>query len=166
MSARQEPSPGGTRRDTDVTTLVQFYVDHFVDGDTPFARAFLDGRNLLQIQAELTRQLRRRTRNEGVPVVQFSDAILSALMTFAFRYRATPVNGTRVGDASTIFADQLADQNEARYFESAFWRRWCSQGLPDPNNIPLPLAPDFTDYTVETDAYMLSNPNGGRIPMW
>ena len=147
-----------------MTTLFDFYQTQF--GATPFARAFLHGENLLRIQHELTGQLRRRTKNDGVPVVQFSDAILSALMTFAFRYRDTPVYGDVVPRASRVFVDEFADQNEARYFESAFWRRWCSQGLPDPNNIPLPLAPDFTDYTVETDAYTLTNPNGGRIPLW
>ena len=61
----------------------------------------------------------------------------------------------------------LADQNEGRYFETAFWKRWCSQGLPDPNNIPLPLAAEYTDYTVETDGYMLNNPNGyKKFPHW
>ena len=145
-------------------SLLNFYTTQF--GDSAFARAFLHGNNLLKIQDELTGQLRRRTKNDNVQKVQFSDAILSALMTFAFKYRDTAVYGDVVSRASRVFVDEFADQNEARYFENAFWRRWCSQGLPDPNNIPLPLAAEFTDYTVETDAYTLSNPNGGRIPMW
>lgn len=146
------------------TTLYDFFLSQF-DADTPFVAAFLDGHNLLRIQHMLTEQLRARTKNPEVPLVQFSDAIVSALMTFAFKYRlAENVNMAKVNH---VFVDQVADQNEARYFETAFWKRWCSQGLPDPNNIPLPLAHEFTDFTVETDGYILNNPVGYRkFPHW
>jgi len=155
-----------TTTETQTTTLLLYFMKEF-DEDTPFIRAFLTGTNLLQVQALLTQKLRERTRNNNVPVVQFSDAIISALMTFAYKYRDTTATPFVIQNANGVFVDQIADQNEARYFEAAFWKRWCSQGLPDPNNIPLPLAPDFTDYTVETDAYILNNPNGyKRFPHW
>ena len=147
-------------------TLMLYFIREFGE-DTPFIRDFLIGNNLMEIQLLLTQQLRSRTKNNNIPVVQFSDAILSALMTFAYKYRDTTATTFVIQSANKVFVDQIADQNEARYFEAAFWKRWCSQGLPDPNNIPLPLAPDYTDYTVETDAYILNNPNGyKKFPHW
>jgi hypothetical protein len=147
-------------------SLLAFFIKEF-DEDTPFVNAFLHGENLLRIQEVLTAQLRQRTKNAQVPTIQFSDAILSALMTFAYKYRLTVLSPGVLENANHVFADQLADQNEGRYFETAFWKRWCSQGLPDPNNIPLPLAAEYTDYTVETDGYMLNNPNGyKKFPHW
>ena len=147
-------------------SLLAFFIKEF-DEDTPFVNTFLHGENLLRIQEVLTAQLRQRTKNAQVPPIQFSDAILSALMTFAYKYRLTVLSPGVLENANHVFADQLADQNEGRYFETAFWKRWCSQGLPDPNNIPLPLAAEYTDYTVETDGYMLNNPNGyKKFPHW
>ena len=147
-------------------SLLAFFIKEF-DEDTPFVNTFLHGENLLRIQEVLTAQLRQRTKNAQVPTIQFSDAILSALMTFAYKYRLTVLSPGVLENANHVFADQLADQNEGRYFETAFWKRWCSQGLPDPNNIPLPLAAEYTDYTVETDGYMLNNPNGyKKFPHW
>lgn len=147
-------------------SLLAFFIQEFEE-DTPFVNTFLHGKNLLRIQQLLTAQLRQRTKNAQVPTIQFSDAILSALMTFAYKYRLTVLSPGVLENANKVFVDQLADQNEGRYFETAFWKRWCSQGLPDPNNIPLPLAAEYTDYTVETDGYMLNNPNGyKKFPHW
>lgn len=147
-------------------SLLAFFIKEFEE-NTPFVNKFLHGENLLRIQEVLTAQLRQRTKNAQVPTIQFSDAILSALMTFAYKYRLTVLSPGVLENANKVFADQLADQNEGRYFETAFWKRWCSQGLPDPNNIPLPLAAEYTDYTVETDGYMLNNPNGyKKFPHW
>ena len=147
-------------------SLLAFFIQEFEE-DTPFVNTFLHGKNLLHIQQLLTAQLRQRTKNAQVPTIQFSDAILSALMTFAYKYRLTVLSPGVLENANKVFVDQLADQNEGRYFETAFWKRWCSQGLPDPNNIPLPLAAEYTDYTVETDGYMLNNPNGyKKFPHW
>lgn len=155
--------------DTRPTTLLRYYEENLggSDGDEAFARVFLHGVNLRRVQHMMTAQLRERTRNPGVPLIEFSDAIVAALMSFAFRYRAVrDVSVSVLEYANRVFADQIADQNEARYFDTAFWKRWCSQGLPDPNNIPLPLAADYTDYTAEIDSYTLTNPNGGKIPLW
>lgn len=144
--------------DTRKTTLLDYFVKEF-EVDTPFVRAFLDGRNLLQIQKMLTDSLSKRVEAE-VPRIGFSDAILSQLMYFAVTYRLTWLTPQTLARANQVFVDQFGDQNEGRYYESAFWKRWCSQGLPDPNNIPLPLDGDRPDFTVQTDAYVLNNPIG------
>ena len=144
--------------DTTHTTLLDYFIREFQE-DTPFVRAFLDGRNLVQIQQLLTESLKERVETD-VPLVQFSDAILSQLMYFARTYRLTWLTPQTLARANATFVEQFADQNEGRYYETAFWKRWCSQGLPDPNNIPLPLDGDRPDFTVQTDAYILNNPIG------
>jgi hypothetical protein len=42
----------------------------------------------------------------------------------------------------------------------SFWNRWCAEGIPDPNNIPLPIYGEKRNMTVETSNYMLSHPFG------
>lgn len=144
--------------DTQKSTLLDYFVREFAV-DTPFVRAFLDGLNLVQIQKMLTDSLSKRVEAE-VPLIGFSDAIVSQLMYFAVTYRLTWLTPQTLARANQVFVDQFGDQNEGRYYESAFWKRWCSQGLPDPNNIPLPLDGDRPDFTVQTDAYILNNPIG------
>lgn len=144
--------------DTRKTTLLDYFMKEF-ETDTPFVRAFLDGPNLLLIQRLLTDSLRQRVETE-VPMVGFSDGIVSQLMYFALTYRLTWLSPESLARANSVFVDQFGEQNEGRYYESAFWKRWCSQGLPDPNNIPLPLDGDRPDFTVDTSAYILNNPIG------
>lgn len=129
-------------------------------------RAFLDGRNLLILQDMLTESLKQRVEAD-VLKIEFSDAILSQFMYFALTYRLSYLTPETLARANQVFVDQFADQNEGRYYETAFWKRWCSQGLPDPNNIPLPLDGDRPDFTVETDSYVLNNPIGYKqFPRW
>jgi hypothetical protein len=144
--------------DTSKTTLLDYFVKEF-DTDTPFVRAFLDGKNLLLIQRRLTDNLKQRVETE-VPLVGFSDGIISQLMYFAVTYRLTWLTPEALARANAVFVEQFGEQNEGRYYETAFWKRWCSQGLPDPNNIPLPLDGDRPDFTVDTSAYILNNPIG------
>ncbi len=130
-----------------------------------FVATFLSDINLSAIQTLLTHQLRVTTDNPMIPVVEWSAAITDALLAFADRYRTSPSTPQVVAYANFAFADQMLSQNETRYYESAFWRRWCEQGVPDPNNIPLPLQRERTDFTVETSSYMLSDPvNYLRFP--
>ena len=132
-------------------------------GDLPaFASAFLSDVNLAAIQTLLTTQLRVATENPQLPQVEWSSAITDALLAFADTYREVAPTPEIVAKANFWFSDQMLSQNEARYYESAFWRRWCEQGIPDPNNIPLPLKAERSDFTVETSAYMLSDPLGYR----
>ena len=125
-----------------------------------FVAAFLSDINLAAIQTMLTQQLREATGFTMMPTVEWSTAITDALLAFADRYSTSPATHQVVAYANFGFADQMLSQNEARYYESAFWRRWCEQGVPDPNNIPLPLKSERTDFTVETSGYILSDPVG------
>lgn len=151
--------------DTRKTTVLDFFLREF-EVDSPFVRAFLDGQNLLVLQDMLTESLKQRVEAD-VPKIEFSDAILNQFMYFALTYRLTYLTPETLARANQVFVEQFADQNEGRYYETAFWKRWCSQGLPDPNNIPLPLDGDRPDFTVETDAYVLNNPIGYKqFPRW
>lgn len=149
-------------------SLLDFFLAEFgPDVDTPFVRAFLDGKNLLRIQALLTEQLRARIGSPTVPTVEFSEGLLSSLMAFARNFREGPGTPIVINRANESFAEQNADANEGRFYETAFWKRWCTQGIPDPNNIPLPLVGDKPDFTVETDGYVLNNPIGyAKYPHW
>ena len=127
-------------------------------GMTPYAHAFLASPVLNAIQDALTSQLQHATGNPDVLPVELTELIQSALMDFALRYREVMPTPDIIRQSVANFADEMATQNETRYYETAFWRRWCSQGFPDPNNVPLPLAPERTDFTIETSDYMLSHP--------
>lgn len=147
-------------------TLLDYYLREF-GHDTPFVRRFLHGANLLLIQAMLTENLRARVGLDTLPPIGFSRSILSHLMYFADRYRESWATDEVVARANSTFVEQFADQNEGRYYETAFWKRWESQGLPDPNNVPLPLQGDRPDFTAEIDGYTLTNPNGLKVfPRW
>jgi hypothetical protein len=147
-------------------SLLDYFIREFKH-DTPFVRRFLHGANLLLIQAMLTENLRDRIGLDTMPTVQFSNSILSHLMYFAEKYRESWDTDEVIARANATFVEQFADQNEGRYYETAFWKRWCSQGLPDPNNVPLPLQGDRPDFTAEIDSYMLGNPNGLKVfPRW
>jgi hypothetical protein len=147
-------------------SLLDYYVAEF-GNNTPFVRAFLHGANLLRIQELLTESLRGRIGLDTIPKIGFSDAIISHMMQFATVYKDAWASDEVIARANQVFADQFADQNEGRYYETAFWKRWCSQGLPDPNNIPLPLQGDRPDFTAETDGYVLNNPIGYKVyPRW
>lgn len=152
--------------DQTLTTLVDFFRTQ--SGiSTPFTEAFLRGDNLLKIQKALTENLRLRTEDSNVPQVEFSELLLQALMAFAHQYRLAWVNEDVLKYANYVFVEQMADQNEGRYWEASFWKRWCQQGIPDPNNIPLPIPNEKPNFTVEIDSYTLSNPIAyKRIPQW
>jgi hypothetical protein len=151
--------------DSTRVSLNEFYRKNH-DGATAFTDAFLGGRNLLVVQRMLTLSMAHKVENPSLPVVEFTESLLSALMQFAHTYRLAYSNADVLTFANRSFVDQMMPSMEARYRETAFWKRWCAQGIPDPNNIPLPLAADTTDYTVETDSYTLGDPWGNPRPMW
>jgi hypothetical protein len=148
------------------TTLLDFFVREN-NVNSAFIQAFLHGGNLLRIQNLLTEQLRTRIQNPALPVVQFTDALVSQLMDFALTYRLAWENHMVLDFANYAFAEQMLDQNEARFYEAANWQRWCEQGIPDPNNVPLPLPAERTDFTAEIDSYTFANPIGyKKFPHW
>jgi len=134
--------------------------DAVEDELTPFIHEFLGLPNLARIQILLTRQLGEVVDNQDVELVGWSQLLLEAAKTFAVQYKLVEPTQANIMKANYVFSKQMLPQNEARYYETAFWRRWCAQGIPDPNNIPLPLAPERTDFTTQTSDYMLSNPIG------
>lgn len=125
-----------------------------------FAQEFLSPVNIEKIQVIMTTQLGQTVGNPNIYLVEMTDALMSAAVLFADQYRGVIPTDDVLMRANLVFSDQMLSQNETRYYETAFWRRWCYQGIPDPNNVPLPLAPERTDFTTETDGYMLSNPIG------
>ena len=148
-----------------LVSLVDFYRQE--SGiSTLFTETFLGGHNLLVIQAGLTKQLRKLTNNPQLPTVQFTDAVLDGLMTTAHTYRQAILNNDTLAYANLTFIENIMPSMEARYHEAAVWNRWTAQGIPDPNNVPLPIPPDTNDFTAETDSYMLSDPWGKPRPMW
>jgi hypothetical protein len=123
-----------------------------------FTQAFLSAANIKRLQHIMTTQLSQVTGNNDMYLVEMTEGLVSAAELFAEQYRAVIPTEDVLFTANLVFSDQMLSQHETRYYETAFWRRWCSQGIPDPNNVPLPLAPERTDFTIETDGYMLSNP--------
>lgn len=138
-----------------------FYSQNF--GDLPpFPAAFLDNLNLNVLQTLMTMQLRESTGNPVIPTLPWTEAHLEALVSFAYRYRTSEATEQLLTYANWVFVDQMASQNETHYLESCTWQRWCAQGIPDPNNMPLPLSSERTDYTVDTSDYILSDSIGYR----
>jgi len=151
--------------DTTLVSLVEFFRQNS-NISTELTETFLEGTNLLSIQQQLTQKLRDRVNNQELPLVEFTESLLDALMTMAYDYRLAWVNLDTLNYINLTYVDSMMQSLEARYYESAFWRRWCEQGIPSPLNIPLPAAPEMTDFTAETDSYMLSDPWGKPRPMW
>lgn len=148
-----------------IVSLVDFFRNES-GVSTPFTETFLSGQNMLVIQTGLTQKLRQLTRNAQLTPVEFTDAVIDALMTTAHTYRLAILNIDTLAYANLTLIDNLMPSLETRYYESAVWKRWGAQGIPDPNNIPLPIPPDTNDFTAETDSYMLSDPWGKPRPMW
>lgn len=146
-------------------SLLQFFQQNY-DISTRFTNLFLSGENLLNIQALLTKRLREKVNQPQLPPVQFSESILGALMAQAVQYRLSWVAEDTIAYANVVFVENMIESLVARYYETSFWKRWCHQGIPDPNNIPLPLMPERTDYTAETSNYLLSDPWGANKPMY
>ena len=149
--------------DSTPISLADFYTKEYHDR-TRFTDSFLDGANLLRIQQLLTTTLRAQTAQPTLPVVGFSDAILGRLLRMANVYRDASADPATIQYANDTFVSNMMESLVARYYDTAFWKRWCHQGIPDPNNVPLPLAPERTDYTTESDSYTLADPWGGRRP--
>ena len=144
-----------------MNSLQVYYMKESGESELPrFVSVFLSDVNLSALSTLMTTQLRDATANPRLPMVQWSDALLEAVCAFADRYRTSPATPQVVAYANFAYADQMLSQNESRVYESAFWSRWCEQGLPDPNNVPLPLESERTDFTVETSGYMLSESIG------
>ena len=108
---------------------------------TPFILEFMSPQNLGRVRDIMTTQLQAATRNDMVQLVQMTPALHGSAMDVAVQYRGVTPTPAVLDHANHVFAGTMLSQNETRYNETAFWRRWCSQGIPDPNNILLALPP-------------------------
>jgi len=134
---------------------------------TPFSTAFLDGLHLLQLRDQLTTALRFTTGNPYAEQVPFSEMLVARLIYFTQQFQLTEPHPEAMRKADEMFIGEFIDNMtwDANY--KSFWQRWCSEGIPDPNNMPLPIYGDKRDMTIETSDYMLSHPFGTeRLPRY
>lgn len=146
-------------------SLLDFFTEQY-GVSTRFTNLFLSGENLLTIQALLTKRLREKVQQPQLPLVTFTDSLLGFLMDTANQYRLSYVNEDTIAYANVVFVENIIESLVARFYETAFWKRWCHQGIPDPNNVPFPIMAEKTDYTAEIDAYLLSDPFGQVKPYY
>ncbi len=147
------------------TTLLDFFTKQYGER-TRFTEDFLNSYNLVRIQMLLTKRMREQVEQPQLPTVEFTESILGRLMRMAYKYRLTPVGSEVIDYANVTFVENMLESMVARYYETAFWKRWCHQGIPDPNNIPYPITDERTDFTAESDAYTLNDPWGREKPMY
>lgn len=145
------------------TSLRKFYSQHFER--TAFTDAFLQGANLASMQKDLAYMVFLQTHIR-TPPIQFDEGLLNSLMMFARTHKSTRVSKTSLQNANKMFMRSVVDGLvwEANY--SDFYGRWCSDGIPDPNNIPLPLPAGKTDMTVDTSPITMTHPWGGLRPQF
>ena len=127
---------------------------------TPFTLAFLDGKHLLHLQHMLTVALRYTSGNDSAPKVPFSELLIARLILFAKQFREVIPHAQQMRIADDMFIKEYIDNMAWDENYNTFWKRWCSEGIPDPNNIPLPLYGDKRDLEVDTSNYSLTHPFG------
>ena len=108
----------------------------------------------------LTVALRYTSGNPSAPVVPFSELLVGRLINFAQKFKDVVPLPTQMKMADDMFTNLYIDNMAWDENYGAFWKRWCAEGIPDPNNIPLPLYGDKRDLEVDTSNYTLSHPFG------
>ena len=131
---------------------------------TPMTRAFLHGRNLLRVQAMLTRAIETDTSLVQPAPQPFTDQILSELMTFAKAYETATPTPDSVMKLNELFVTGLRDGLVWNTNGENFYQRWPKDGAPDPLNMPYATQPDREERNADMSAYMLTDPWGQRIP--
>ena len=127
---------------------------------TPFSLAFLNDRHLLHLQNLLTVSLRYTSGNDTAPVVPFSELLVARLIEFTKQFQEIIPHPQQMRIADEMFIKKYIDNMAWDENYGAFWKRWCTEGIPDPNNIPLPLYGDRRDMEVDTSNYTQSHPFG------
>jgi hypothetical protein len=135
---------------------------------TEFTRAFLDGRNLLRIQAMLTDAVRKDTGLPAAAKVPFDEQLLSELMAFAQKFDSANGDAETVERVNNIFVfDRFEGQRDGRVWDANqanFFQRWQRDGAPDPANVPLPISVAREDTVDDPSSYLLTHPWGKPIP--
>jgi hypothetical protein len=146
-------------------SLSDFYHTHY--SATAFTLAFLSGAHLLQLQHKLTVALRYTSGTDSAPLVPFSELLVARLIDFATKFRYVTPYPQQMKITDQMFINEYIDNMSWDENYGMFWKRWCSEGIPDPNNIPLPLYGDKRDLTLELTDYSLSHPYGTeRLPRY
>ena len=131
--------------------LQNVYVDLNLSPYTPFASLFLSSENLdvlLKLQIE---QLRNQVRDNAVTLV-WSQGMAQAAVRFALKHYYM----TSLDLANRQFVREHGQVNETQYLENSAWKRWCTQGFPNPRNMPRPLPSERRHNTIELTDYSLS----------
>ena len=139
-------------------SLSEFY--HTQYPTTDFTLAFLSDRHLLHLQHLLTVALRHTSGNDNAAVVPFSELLVARLIKFAQQFQYVNPQPQQMRVADEMFINEYIDNMTWDENYGAFWKRWCAEGIPDVNNIPLPLYGDKRDMEVDTSNYALSHPFG------
>ncbi len=139
-------------------SLSEFYHTHYPA--TQFTLVFLSDRHLLHLQHMLTVALRYTSGNDSAPTVPFSELLVARLIEFTKQFQGVVPHPQQLRIADEMFMKLYIDNMAWDENYGAFWKRWCSEGIPDPNNIPLPLYGDKRDLEVDTSNYTLSHPFG------
>jgi hypothetical protein len=143
-------------------TLDEFYSERHPT--SPLTHAFLSGKNMLHILQMLNHAVQQDTGLSNTPPITFTEQVLSQLMLYAKEYVATPVE--YLENVNTIFVRSMRDGMVWEANQNNQYKRWETEGIPDPNNVPRPTNPDRGAQEVETSDYLLSHPWGGRIPRY
>lgn len=139
-------------------SLSDFYHTHYPS--TPFSIAFLSGSHLLQLQHMLTVALRFQSGNPDAPTVPFSELLIARIIEFCNKFALVTPHPAQMRITDEMFIREYIDNLVWDENYGSFWSRWVAEGIPDPNNIPLPIYGEKRNMTVETSNYMLSHPFG------
>lgn len=146
-------------------SLSDFY--HTQYPATAFSHAFLNGSHLLHLQQMLTSALRYTSGNPDAATVPFSELLIARLIEFCQRFRHVHPQPEQLRITDEMFIKEYIDNMTYDENYTSFWKRWCAEGIPDPNNIPLPLYGDKRDLTLDMSNYTLSHPFGTeRLPRY
>ena len=148
-----------------MSSLCNFY-NKINNGGTPFTNMFLSGQNLINIQLELSELVNQESGQNG-DLVEFSEALIGGLIYFASKFKKSEVSNQTLSNANKMFVNMYAPGMVWEKNQGNFWKRWCDEGIPDPNTIPLPMQPEKRDMELETSGYYLSYPWGTpTYPRW
>ena len=136
-------------------SLQAFYEEN--NAPTEFTRLFLSGENMQAIREMLTRAVRSGTADKTV-TVRFTESLLGGLLEWATKYRLVGRDALPYVNSQFVLKWQNAMVYDCNM--GTVYNRWCVEGIPDPNNIPLPIATGKRNMTLDTSAYMLSHPFG------
>lgn len=133
---------------------------------TPFTDAFLSSANVDTLRRMLTDKVAQISNLPGLSPLPMTDQFLNELMTTASVYRTAKYAPDNVMRVNGFFVEKYAGGHtwEVNYAENT--NRWCSDGFPDPNNIPLPMVADREEREADPTSYLLSHPWGGLIPKY